>query len=92
MMGDVIDRYNGSGIDMPARFEGIAASANAADLLPSPIASVGGNADGLFVELQNGMRLQRGAVLPNGFVVYALSRSFIELQKAEQLSAVPVGL
>lgn len=92
MMGDVINRYNGSGIDMPARFEGIAASANAADFLPSPIASVGGNADGLFVELQNGMRLQRGAVLPNGFVVYALSRSFIELQKAEQLSAVPVGL
>ncbi len=89
---DVVAEYDRSGAGMPATFESIAACADAADLLPSPIASVGGNADGLFVELENGMRLRPGAVLPSGCVVYTLSRSFIGLRKAEQLSAVPLGL
>jgi type III secretion protein D len=62
------------------------------DLLPAAITSVGGNADGLFVELGNGMRLRRGAVLPNGFMVVALSRSFMGLRRADRLIAVPLGL
>jgi type III secretion protein D len=77
---------------LQAQFEAIAASPASADLLPAPIASIGGKADGFFVELENGMRLQRGAVLPNGFVVYALSQSFMALRKGETLTAVPLNL
>ncbi len=92
MIEDVISRYNDSGAGMRARLEEIAASTSTADLLPAAIESVGGNADGLFVGLENGMRLTRGAVLPNGFTVFSVSRSFMELRRAERLVAVPLGL
>ncbi|MEX3956743.1 type III secretion system inner membrane ring subunit SctD [Trinickia sp. EG282A] len=92
MVEDVIAQYNLGGAGIPARFEKMAAAAATIGLLPARIASVGGNANALFIELENGMRLQRGAVLPNGFSVYALSTSFLELRRGPLLIAVPLNL
>jgi type III secretion protein D len=92
MMGDALAAYNGGASGLRAQFQAIPAAADTAELLPAGIASVGGNAISLFVQLENGMRLQRGAVLQNGFVVYALSRSFIALRKGERLISLPLGL
>ncbi|HWX13249.1 MAG TPA: type III secretion system inner membrane ring subunit SctD [Trinickia sp.] len=92
MMEDDLAAYNGGLNGLRAQFQAIPGAADTAGLLPAGIASVGGNADSLFVQLENGMRLQRGAVLQNGFVVYALSRSFIALRKGERLISLPLGL
>jgi type III secretion protein D len=92
MMEDALAAYNGGLSGLHAQFQAIPAAADTAALLPAGIASVGGNADSLFVQLENGMRLQRGAVLQNGFAVYALSRSFIALRKGNRLISMPLGL
>jgi type III secretion protein D len=92
MVDDALAAYNGGANRLLAQRQTIPAAADTADLLPAGIASVGGNSDSLFVQLENGMRLQRGAVLPNGFVVYALSRSFIALRKGALLISLPLGL
>jgi type III secretion protein D len=92
MLQDALAAYNNGAEGLRAQFQAIVAAADTGNLLPAPIVSVGGNANALFVQLGNGMRLQRGAVLPNGIVVYALSRSFIALRKGERLIALPLGL
>ncbi|MEA3121613.1 MAG: type secretion protein [Paraburkholderia sp.] len=92
MVDDALAAYNGGANRLLAQRQTIPAAADTADFLPAGIASVGGNSNSLFVQLENGMRLQRGAVLPNGFVVYALSRSFIALRKGARLISLPLGL
>ena len=83
----LVDEYNAQkgADDLPAQFQRMALGASSAESLPAPIVGVGGNAGSIYVELANGMRVQKGAVLPSGYTVYALNRSWITLRKAQRL-------
>lgn len=83
----VVDEYNAQkgASDLPAQLQRMAAGTTSAEALPAPIVGVGGNTGSIYVELANGMRVQKGAVLPSGYTVYALNRSWVTLRKAQRL-------
>ncbi|GLU33128.1 type III secretion system inner membrane ring subunit SctD [Trinickia caryophylli] len=91
-LNDTLAAFNAGAPALRAQFHDLPPAPPAAGLLPAAIVSLGGNVDSPFVELANGMRLQRGAVLPSGFVVYALDDAYLALRKGQQLIAVPLGL
>ena len=73
-----------------SRFQNIPTGATA-NLLPAAVISVGGNRDSVYLQLANNMRLQQGAILPNGYKIYALSRSSISLMQGERLVSLPLN-
>lgn len=61
-------------------------------VLPAPIVSVGGNQKSPYLELSNGMRLQKGAELPSGYVVRNIdTENGVELSLHGQLVHIPLG-
>lgn len=91
-LNETLAAFNAGAPALRAQFHDLPPAPPAPGLLPAAIVSLGGNVDSPFVELANGMRLQRGAVLPSGFVVYALDDAYLTLRKGQQLIAVPLGL
>jgi type III secretion protein D len=90
----VVDEYNAQRGEhgLPAQFQNMAVDMSTTDSLPAPIVGVGGNAGSIYVELANGMRLQKGAVLPSGYTVYALTRSWITLRRAQRLISLRLDI
>lgn len=89
----VLDEFNHEGTPrLFASFQNIPGAALLSGYLPSVIVSVGGNKDQPYIQLANGMRLQRGSVLQSGYLVYALSRSAIVLLKEQDLITMPLDV
>ncbi|AAQ60266.1 type III secretion system inner membrane ring subunit SctD [Chromobacterium violaceum] len=84
--------FNADGTRLKARFQNIPAAAPAANILPAAIVSVGGNANSIYVELANGMRLQQGGTLPSGYRIYALSHTALTLIQEQRLVSIPLHL
>jgi len=73
-------------------FQNIQAVGSDNGVLPAPIVSVGGNQQSPYLELSNGMRLQKGAELPSGYVVRNIdSENGVELSLHGQLVHIPLG-
>ncbi|MGE8356413.1 MAG: type III secretion system inner membrane ring subunit SctD, partial [Microvirgula sp.] len=77
---------------LKARFQNLPAGRPDICMLPAAIVSLGGKADALYVELENGLRLRQGAVLPSGYTVHALTPSAMTLLKDQRLMSLPLGL
>ncbi|PKH21812.1 EscD/YscD/HrpQ family type III secretion system inner membrane ring protein [Enterobacterales bacterium CwR94] len=75
-----------------ARFQAIPSANTLSSLLPASIATIGGNNKDIFIILSNGMRLQTGGVLPNGYAILSLSRKAITLRKNQNLISVPINI
>ncbi|AUH50650.1 EscD/YscD/HrpQ family type III secretion system inner membrane ring protein [Chromobacterium sp. ATCC 53434] len=84
--------FNADGPRLKARFQNIPAAAPAANILPAAIVSVGGNANSIYLELANGMRLQQGGTLPSGYRIYALSHTALTLMQEQRLVSIPLHL
>lgn len=61
------------------------------NILPAAIVSIGGNEDSVYIQLANNMRLQQGAILPNGYKIYSLSHRFMTLIRGEHLISLPLN-
>ncbi|QKJ14764.1 type III secretion system inner membrane ring subunit SctD [Yersinia kristensenii] len=75
----------------PVRYQNIPASDQATQLLPAAIVSYGGNSHSKFVQLANGVRLQQGAVLGNGYKVILIGEQSISLLKSSNLVQIPMN-
>ncbi|OHX19170.1 type III secretion system inner membrane ring subunit SctD [Chromobacterium sphagni] len=84
--------FNADGPRLKARFQNIPAAAPAANILPAAIVSVGGNANSIYLELANGMRLQQGGTLPSGYRIYALNHTALTLIQEQRLVSIPLHL
>jgi len=74
-------------------YQNINTSSSALGIFPAPIVSVGGNSEFPYVILQDGTRLQKGAVLPGGYQIANIdSINGIELSKRGGLLHLPLGL
>lgn len=74
-------------------YQNISSSSSALGILPAPVASVGGNSDFPYVILEDGSRLQKGAVLPGGYQIVNIDGiNGIELSKRGELLHLPLGL
>ncbi|MCU1748807.1 type III secretion system inner membrane ring subunit SctD [Pseudomonas sp. 6D_7.1_Bac1] len=92
-VAEVIKTFNQDGPPrLLAAFQNIPGAPSASQFLPSAIVSIGGNADSTYVQLANGMRLQKGSVLPSGYLIHALNRSAIALLKGQELVSLPLDL
>lgn len=88
-----IEAFNSDGPPrLRARFQNIPAAQRMTELLPAAIVSVGGNANAVYLELANGMRLQQGGTLPNGYQIFALSHAVLTLIKDQRLISIPLHL
>ncbi|EOI6865021.1 type III secretion system inner membrane ring subunit SctD, partial [Yersinia enterocolitica] len=74
----------------PVRYQSIPASDQTTQLLPAAIVSYGGNNYSKFVQLANGVRLQQGAVLDNGYKVILIGERGISLLKSNHLVQIPM--
>ncbi len=89
----VVDAFNQeSQQGFQAMFQNMPSIRSATELLLSPVVTIGGNLGSIYVELANGMRLQQGGVLPNGYLIAGLSRTSIALLKEQHLISVPFDL
>ncbi|EAM8777119.1 EscD/YscD/HrpQ family type III secretion system inner membrane ring protein [Salmonella enterica] len=74
-------------------YQNINTSSSSLGILPAPVASIGGNSDFPYVILDDGTRLQKGAVLPGGYQIVNIdSINGIELTKRGELLHLPLGL
>ncbi|HFS5794027.1 TPA: type III secretion system inner membrane ring subunit SctD [Citrobacter werkmanii] len=74
-------------------YQNISTSSSSLGILPAPVASVGGNNDFPYIILEDGTRLQKGAVLPGGYLIANIdSINGIELSKQGELLHLPLGL
>ncbi|KWC36569.1 type III secretion protein [Burkholderia ubonensis] len=88
-----IDAFNHVGADgFTAIYDAIPAVDAVQSLLPAPVVTVGGQANSIYVVLANGMRLQVGGVLPNGYAIVRLSRRAISLRNGEHLVSIPIDV
>ncbi len=88
-----IEAFNQAGTDgFTAIYDAIPAVDAAQSLLPAPVVTVGGQASSIYVVLANGMRLQVGGVLPNGYAIVRLSRHAISLRNGEHLVSIPLDV
>jgi type III secretion protein D len=88
-----IDAFNHA--DKPrlrARYQNIPPPTLSEGVLPSAIVSVGGNADSVYLQLANNMRIRQGAMLPSGYKVYALTPHHLMLIRQQQLISIPLNL
>ncbi|WP_145555847.1 type III secretion system inner membrane ring subunit SctD [Yersinia canariae] len=74
----------------PVRYQNIPAADQSTQLLPAAIVSYGGNNYSRFVQLANGVRLQQGAVLENGYKVILIGEQGISLLKSTNLVQIPM--
>jgi type III secretion protein D len=93
-IADVIAQFNRSNKDgFVATWHNIPSLQKTTRWLPAPVVSVGGgNANSTYVTLANGMRLQPGCVLPNGFVVVKLTRRSMSLRKEQRVVSIPLNV
>ncbi len=71
-------------------YQNINAGVGALGIFPSPIVSVGGNSQSLYLELESGARLQVGARLPGGYQIQNIDEeNGIELARQGELLHVP---
>ncbi|MBV4465827.1 type III secretion system inner membrane ring subunit SctD [Pseudomonas sp. SWRI79] len=92
-VAEVIKAFNQDGPPrLLAAFQNIPGAPSASQFLPSAIVSIGGNTDSTYVQLANGMRLQKGSVLPSGYLIHALNRSAMALLKGQELVSLPLDL
>ncbi|AHM76167.1 type III secretion system inner membrane ring subunit SctD [Yersinia hibernica] len=75
----------------PVRYQNIPAADQSTQLLPAEIVSYGGNNYSRFVQLANGVRLQQGAVLDNGYKVILIGEQGISLLKSNNLVQIPLN-
>nr|WP_284676666.1 type III secretion system inner membrane ring subunit SctD [Vibrio sinus] len=73
-------------------YQNIPVSQSMLSLFPSAIRSFGGNAKNPYLILANGMRIQVGTRLPDGFEVSNLDTTSVELVKDGQLLHIPLTL
>ncbi|WET15185.1 type III secretion system inner membrane ring subunit SctD [Yersinia intermedia] len=76
---------------LAVKYQNIPASDQTAQLLPAAIVSYGGNKLSGFVQLANGLRLQQGAVLANGYKVIFIGEQGISLLKSNNLIHIPMN-
>ncbi|ATW29096.1 EscD/YscD/HrpQ family type III secretion system inner membrane ring protein [Candidatus Williamhamiltonella defendens] len=62
-----------------------------AQILPSPVMSYGGNIKSVFIDLENGQRLQVGTVLSNGYKVIFIGKQGIQLIKGNDMIHIPLN-
>ncbi|MCK7227237.1 type III secretion system inner membrane ring subunit SctD [Enterobacter asburiae] len=71
-------------------YQNINSGAGALGIFPSPIVSVGGNSQSMYLELESGVRLQVGARLPGGYYIENIDENNgIELKRQGELLHVP---
>ncbi|CNI24627.1 type III secretion system inner membrane ring subunit SctD [Yersinia pekkanenii] len=73
------------------KYQNIPTSDQTAQLLPAAIVSYGGNSHSGFVQLVNGLRLQQGTVLENGYKVIFIGEQGISLLKSNRLIHIPMN-
>ncbi|MFW5390577.1 type III secretion system inner membrane ring subunit SctD [Yersinia sp. 2544 StPb PI] len=76
---------------LAVRYQNIPTSDQTAQLLPAAIVSYGGNKFSGFVQLANGLRLQQGTVLANGYKVIFIGEQGISLLKSNNLIHIPMN-
>lgn len=89
---EVIALFNQENPQLSAIFQSLPSTLPASTFLPAAIVSVGGQADSIYIELANGMRLQPGSVLPSGFQIRMISHTSMALVKGVQLVSLPLNL
>ncbi|BBE08772.1 Probable type-III secretion protein [Mycoavidus cysteinexigens] len=92
VIGKAIAIFNQENQQLRAMFQSLPSNPSASTLLPAAIVGVGGQADSIYVELANGMRLQSGSVLPSGFQIRMISHTSMALIKGVQLVSLPLNL
>jgi type III secretion protein D len=91
-LSNAIDEFNQTGgYRMTVEIQDIAVAPEERELLPAAVVSVAGNADSIYVDLANGMRLQRGSTLPGGYRIHAVNRSSISLLRGQRLISLPLA-
>ncbi|KWZ38151.1 type III secretion protein [Burkholderia savannae] len=89
----VIAEFNRSARDgFAATWQDVPSQQTASAYLPAPVVTVGGHAGAIYVVLANGMRLQLGGVLPNGYAIVRVTRRAMSLRKDERLVSVPLDM
>lgn len=90
-MESLVINFNRDGQSrLKARFLNIPTVATV-NILPAAIVSIGGNGNSVYLQLANNMRLQQGAILPNGYKIYSLSQRFLTLIRGEHLISLPLN-
>ncbi|AJX33958.1 type III secretion system inner membrane ring subunit SctD [Burkholderia oklahomensis] len=92
-LADAIAEFNRSSRDgFVATWQDVPSLQTASAYLPAPVVTVGGHAGAIYVVLANGMRLQLGGVLPNGYAIVRLTRRAMSLRKDQRLVSVPLDV
>lgn len=74
-------------------YQNIDTLSDAAGVLPSPVVGISGNSNYPFIILQDGNRLQKGALLPGGYRIENIDTiNGIELSRHGELLHLPLGL
>ncbi|AVX39947.1 MULTISPECIES: type III secretion system inner membrane ring subunit SctD [Yersinia] len=76
---------------LTVKYQNIPIADQTTQLLPATIVSYGGNRHLSFVQLANGVRLQEGTVLANGYKVIFIGMQGISLFKANNLIHIPMN-
>ncbi|QDQ25055.1 EscD/YscD/HrpQ family type III secretion system inner membrane ring protein [Chitinimonas arctica] len=72
-------------------FQNIPSAVDINQYLPAPPQSIGGNRGAPYLELANGLRLQAGSYLPNGYEVISFSNKGIGLLSNNSVVYLPLG-
>lgn len=72
-------------------YQNIPVMDQSAQILPSPVVSYGGNVKSVFIDLENGQRLQPGTVLSNGYKVIFIGRQGMQLIKGNHMIHIPLN-
>lgn len=75
---------------VPTSFQNMGLGVDLSSLLPAPVVSLSGDPESLFLTLSNGIRLQTGSKLPNGYEITSIDESGVALLKSDQLLYVPI--
>lgn len=78
------------GITTPVRFVSAESVARAQDYLSASVAGISGSSSAPYVELTDGLRLQRGSPVGHGLRVVAISRAGVSLASDHELIFLPI--
>ena len=91
-LNTILEKIQGEQPDfLPMNYQNIPALDQSRQLLPAEVVSYGGNEQSEFIELTNGMRLQQGTILPNGYKVIFLSAHGLQLMRGNNLVHIPLN-
>lgn len=92
-LNEVIHKYMLSNPDATSIiYQNIQNTGSGEGILPDPVISVGGNKGFPYIELSNGERLQKGAILPDGYTIRNIDcNDGIELSRQGELVHIPLG-